>query len=99
VRPDFCFGLSGVATAQDCITPFFDEATVYGPGCVKTLRGITAPGILSYTVMRIAKKCKPFSAVLRAREADLKQTLTGVIFEQFGLRTYPRKTSIDLCRD
>src|SRR5262245_60881681 len=28
------------------------------PGCVKTLRGITAPGILSPLVMRRAKKCK-----------------------------------------
>jgi hypothetical protein len=26
-----------------------------------------------------------FPPVLRAREADLKQTLTGVIFEQFGV--------------
>jgi hypothetical protein len=29
-----------------------------GPGCVKTLRGIIAPGILGSMVMRRAKKCK-----------------------------------------
>src|SRR5215468_10152191 len=28
------------------------------PGCVKTLRGITAPGILSPTIVRRAKKAK-----------------------------------------
>jgi hypothetical protein len=32
------------------------------PGCVKTLRGITAPGILGSTVMRRAKKRKNLSS-------------------------------------
>jgi len=32
------------------------------PGCVKTLRGITAPGILSSVVMRKAKKRKNLSS-------------------------------------
>jgi hypothetical protein len=31
------------------------------PGCVKTLRGITAPGILGYTVTLRAKKRKNLS--------------------------------------
>ena len=33
----------------------------FDPGCVKTLRGITAPGILSSVVVRRAKKCKNLS--------------------------------------
>ena len=33
-----------------------------GPGCVKTLGGITAPGILGSTVMRRAKKRKNLSS-------------------------------------
>ena len=33
-----------------------------GPGCVKTLRGITVPGILGSTVTRRAKKCKNLSS-------------------------------------
>jgi hypothetical protein len=33
-------------------------AGAYDPGCVKTLRGITAPEILSPVVMRRAKKAK-----------------------------------------
>ena len=32
------------------------------PGCVKTLRGITAPGILGSTVMRRAKKRRNLSS-------------------------------------
>jgi hypothetical protein len=32
------------------------------PGCVKTLRGITAPGILGYTVTRRAKRRKNLSS-------------------------------------
>src|SRR5882757_5928370 len=35
------------------------------PGCVKTLRGITAPGILGSTVMRRAKKRKNWSSARR----------------------------------
>src|SRR2546423_14895701 len=34
----------------------------FGPGCVKTLGGITAPGILGSTVMRRAKKRKNLSS-------------------------------------
>ena len=36
--------------------------TAFDPGCVKTLRGITAPGILGSTVMRRAKKRKNLSS-------------------------------------
>src|SRR4029077_8243213 len=36
--------------------------TVHDPGCVKTLRGIIAPGILGSTVMRRAKKSKNLSS-------------------------------------
>src|SRR4029077_12033528 len=36
--------------------------TVHDPGCVKTLRGIIAPGILGSTVMRRAKKRKNLSS-------------------------------------
>jgi hypothetical protein len=35
------------------------------PGCVKTLRGITAPGILGSMVMRRAKKRKDLSSARR----------------------------------
>ena len=34
----------------------------FDPGCVKTLRGITAPGIFGPMVMRRAKKCKNLSS-------------------------------------
>jgi hypothetical protein len=34
----------------------------HDPGCVKTLRGITAPGILGPMVMRRAKKRKNLSS-------------------------------------
>ena len=34
----------------------------FDPGCVKTLRGITAPGILGYTVTLRAKKRKNLSS-------------------------------------
>ena len=36
--------------------------SVYDPGCVKTLRGITAPGILGPVVMRRAKNRKNLSS-------------------------------------
>jgi hypothetical protein len=35
-----------------------NEGAGFDPGCVKTLCGITAPGILGSTVMRRAKKAK-----------------------------------------
>jgi hypothetical protein len=38
------------------------DAAVRDPGCVKTLRGIIAPGILSSVVMRRAKKRKNLSS-------------------------------------
>ena len=34
--------------------------SAFDPGCVKTLRGITAPGILGSVVMRRAKKTQKF---------------------------------------
>ena len=43
-----------------------NSISAYGPGCVKTLRGITAPGILGPTVMRRAKKRKNLSSAPKA---------------------------------
>jgi hypothetical protein len=40
-----------------------DRIDANDPGCVKTLRGIIAPGILSSVVMRRAKKRKNLSSV------------------------------------
>ena len=51
VRPPKCRHLPGPVTLL-----------LLGPGCVKTLRGITAPGILGPTVMRRAKKRKNLSS-------------------------------------
>jgi len=52
------------------------------PGCVETLRGIPAPGILGSVVMRRAKKCKNLSSArhydqIRFRFRTAK-TLNGV---------------------
>jgi hypothetical protein len=41
---------------------FIQCLTAFDPGCVKTLRGITAPRILSAVVMRRAKKRKNLSS-------------------------------------
>ena len=38
------------------------ETDAIDPGCVKTLRGISAPGILSPVVMRRARKRKNLSS-------------------------------------
>jgi hypothetical protein len=51
--------------------------SLIGPGCVKTLGGITAPGILGSTVMWRAKKRKNLSS---ARHYD-----------QIGFRSYTTK--------
>ena len=42
--------------------PRQEASVAIDPGCVKTLRGITAPGILGSTVMRRAKKRKNLSS-------------------------------------
>jgi hypothetical protein len=54
--------------------------SLIGPGCVKTLGGITAPGILGSTVMWRAKKRKNLSS---ARHYD-----------QIGFRFYTTKTHL-----
>jgi hypothetical protein len=69
--------LSGVKRTSQ----FTNGASVYDPGCVKTLRGITAPGILGYTVTRRAKKPKNLSS---ARHYD-----------QIRFRFYTTKTHRD----
>jgi len=52
----------------------------FDPGCVKTLCGITAPGIFGPMVMRRAKKCKNLSS---ARHYD-----------QIRFRFHPTKTHL-----
>src|SRR6202048_911262 len=57
------------------------RTAAHDPGCVKTLRGITAPGILGPMVMRRAKKRKNLSSArhydqIRFRFRTAK-TLTG----------------------
>jgi hypothetical protein len=54
--------------------------SIHDPGCVKTLGGITAPGILGSTVMWRAKKRKNLSS---ARHYD-----------QIGFRFYTTKTHL-----
>jgi hypothetical protein len=44
-----------------------ENEIVNDPGCVKTLRGIIAPGILGSTVMRRAKKRKNLSSARTLR--------------------------------
>src|SRR5262249_47560394 len=51
-----CPQLAGADITAEQVDSGFD------PGCVKTLRGITAPGILSPLVMRRAKKRKNLSS-------------------------------------
>ena len=47
---------------QERTSPAHFRMSLNDPGCVKTLRGITAPGILGSTVMRRAKKRKNLSS-------------------------------------
>src|SRR6202022_2446119 len=65
----------------------------YDPGCVKTLRGITAPGIFGPMVMRRAKKRKNLSS---ARHYDqirfcfhTTKTLSGLRPAEFPQRSKP----------
>jgi hypothetical protein len=47
----------------------FGRHSGFDPGCVKTLRGITAPGILGHMVMRRAKKrkiCLPLGITIKS---------------------------------
>ena len=45
-----------------CFSAHVGVTSPNDPGCVKTLGGITAPGILGSTVMRRAKKRKNLSS-------------------------------------
>jgi hypothetical protein len=52
-------------------------ASRFGPDCVKTLRGITAPEIFGPVVMRRAKKCKNvFRSALRPNQIGLSADFT-----------------------
>jgi hypothetical protein len=52
-------------------------ASAMGPGCVKTLRGITAPGILRLVVTLRAKKRKKFvlRSLLRQNQISFSHSL------------------------
>ena len=54
-------------------------------GCVKTLRGITAPGILGSTVMRRAKKRKNLSSARRYDQIRFRFHTTKTLFRPDGL--------------
>src|ERR1700720_2991285 len=58
------------------------------PGCVKTLRGITAPGILGSTVTRRAKKRKNLSSARHYDQIRFRfhtaKTLTVDVRQGFG---------------
>src|SRR5437588_11121265 len=61
-------------------------------GCVKTLRGITAPGILGSTVMRRAKKRKNLSSArrydqIRFRFHTTKNQSAASIFSRVSARS------------
>src|SRR6476661_1127817 len=60
-----------------------EDSVACDPGCVKTLRGITAPGILGYTVTLRAKKRKNLSCArhydqIRFRFHTAKTQSSGV---------------------
>ena len=61
LRPDVSFR-RGVEVGR---AAEFAASVENDPGCVKTLRGITAPGILGSTVMRRAKNRKNLSSARR----------------------------------
>lgn len=62
----------------------------YDPGCVKTLRRITAPGILGPMAMRRTKKRKILSS---ARHCDQIRFRLRTAKTKSGRFTYPRRTA------
>src|SRR6516162_847346 len=67
--------------------------TAYDPGCVKTLRGITAPGILGPTVTRRAKKRKNLSS---ARHYDQIRFRFHTAWVNSGLHRLAERLPLDL---
>src|SRR5215510_437994 len=58
------------------------------PGCVKTLRGITTPGILGSVVMRRAKKRKNLSSARHYDQIRFRFHTHGVIPDRATLRLW-----------
>src|SRR5215472_10540279 len=86
-----CAPLSDVRFRANRTLSRHRRMTESDPGCVKTLRGMTAPGILRLVVTFRAKKCRNLSSAQHYDQSDFVFTRPGSKREAafFGLECAP----------